>query len=92
MSEYFAFEVEPTEHPNCLFLGSNLSLASNGREEYSSRDEGGLGSPLAQTLFSIPGLVALSIEDRRLILWREPDVEWYALVNDVTSAIKDFFL
>ncbi len=92
MSEYISFEIEATDHPDCVLLGCNLNLAANGREQYSNRDEGDQGSPLAQTLFGITGLAALGIEGSTLTVWREPDTEWYALIDDVTKVVRDFFL
>jgi hypothetical protein len=50
------------------------------------------GSPLAQTLAMIPGLTRLRIAGQELVVWREPDVPWYALIEDITAVLKDFFL
>ncbi len=92
MSEYIAVEVEPTDHPDCMRLVTNLNLTPNGPESYPNREEGDQGSPLAQTLFGIDSLAALDMDAGGLIVWREPDAEWPALIDDITAALRDFYL
>jgi hypothetical protein len=92
MSEYITVEPETTDDPNCMRLVTNLNLTPNGSESYPNRQEGDLGSPLAQTLFSIEALAALDIEDGTLTAWRDPDAEWTMLIEDISAALKDFFL
>ncbi len=92
MSEYIAVDVENTDDPECARLVTNLNLAPEGPESYASRDEGGQGSPLAQTLFVIEGLAALDIEGGTMTVRREPGAEWPTLIDDITEALKDFFL
>jgi hypothetical protein len=92
MSEYITLNVETSEDPDQIELVTNLKLAPEGPEAYASRDEGDEGSPLAQTLFLIDGLLALDIDGGTLTIRRDPDVEWPAIIDDVTEALKDFFL
>ncbi len=92
MSEYITIQTEYGDDPDQVKLMTNLKLAPEGPESYANREEGDEGSPLAQTLFGIEGLAALDIEGGVLSVHREPDVEWPALIDDITAALKDFFL
>ena len=92
MSEYIQIQVEPTDHPDRMLLSTNVSLALEGREEYHSHADGDQGSALAQTLFAIPGLAGVIMDGTDLILTREPGVEWHDLIEDVSDALRDFFL
>lgn len=92
MSEYISLEPEYTLDPDLVILHTNLDLAPDGAERYASRAEGEEGSPLAQFLFQIEGLAALELDGRRLIVRREPDAEWHALIDEITAALKEFFL
>ena len=92
MSEYIAVDVETGDDPEVIRLVTNLKLAPEGPESYTSRADGDEGSPLAQALFGIEGLDALEIAENILVVRRAPDVEWYDLVDDITEALKDFFL
>jgi scaffold Nfu/NifU family protein len=92
MSEYITVQTEYGDDPDQVRLNTNLSLAPEGSESYASHDEGDEGSPLAQTLFGIEGLASLDIEGGTLTVRREPDAEWPALIDDITEALKDFFL
>ncbi len=92
MSEYIKVQVEYTDDPNQIRLVTNLNLAPEGPESYADPGEGDEGSPLAQTLFGIGGVAALDVEDRILTVRREPGVEWPPLIDDITGALKDFFL
>ncbi len=92
MSEYITVTTENTDNPDCLRLITNLDLAPDGPEHYGTPADGDEGSPLAQTLFAINGLMALDLENRTMTICREPDVEWHDLITDITAALKDFFL
>lgn len=92
MSEYIAVDVETGDDPDVVRLVTNLKLALEGPERYGNREEGDEGSPLAQFLFGIDGLAALEITDRTLVVRRAPEVEWHDLVDDITAALKEFFL
>jgi hypothetical protein len=94
MSEYIRVDVEALDDPNSMKLITNLNLTPGGPESYANRDEGDEGSPLAQTLFAINGLAALDMDSGIMILQRDPsaDIEWPALIDEITTALKDFFL
>jgi hypothetical protein len=93
MTEYVDLHPEPTDDPDVMVLLTNLSLTPGGEAEvYHSPDEGEEGSPLAQTLFAVPGLAALTLDGGELTITREPDVEWHDLIEDVSDALRDFFL
>ncbi|MCS6871280.1 MAG: NifU N-terminal domain-containing protein [Anaerolineae bacterium] len=92
MSEYISLEPEYTLDPDLVILHTNLDLAPDGAERYASRAEGEEGSPLAQFLFQIEGLAALELDGTRLIVRRQPNVEWHTLLDEITDALKEFFL
>lgn len=92
MSEYISIDVEYGDDPNLIRLTTNLHLAPEGREAYRDRESGDRGSPLAQTLFSVDGLAALEIDANTLHIHRESGIEWHILIDEITEALKDFFL
>lgn len=92
MSEYITVQAEYSDDPDQVRLVTNLNLAPEGHESYATCDEGDEGSPLAQTLFEIDGLSALDIEGGTLVVRRDPDAEWPALIDDISAALKEFFL
>ncbi len=49
-------------------------------------------SPLVQMLFGITSLAALGTEGGTLTVWHEPKTEGSALIDGVTSVVRDFFL
>ena len=92
MSEYITIDVEPTSNPYCVKLVTNLKLGTGDPEHYNSASQVDEGSPLAQILFEINGLAKLSIEGNTLTVICYPDADWTGLIDDITSALKDFFL
>ncbi|PJF35391.1 MAG: hypothetical protein CUN49_10810 [Candidatus Thermofonsia Clade 1 bacterium] len=92
MSEYISLDPEYGLDPDLVILHTNLELAPYGPERYANRAEGEEGSPLAQFLFQIEGLAALEIDGKRLIVRREPEAEWHALLDEIAAALKEFFL
>ncbi len=92
MSEYITVDVEQDDDPDVVRLVTNQMLAPDGPESYPDREDGESGSPLAQVLFEIEGLAALDIENKTLIVRRASETEWPALIEDITSALKEFFL
>jgi hypothetical protein len=93
MTEYIDLHPEPTDNPDVMIVVTNLNLTHGGEAEvYQSPDEGEEGSPLAQALFAVPGLAALTLDGGELTITRAPDVEWHDLIEDVSDALRDFFL
>jgi hypothetical protein len=92
MSEYIDIDVEYGDDPYSARLITNLDLAPDGPEHYPDRESGEGGSPLAQFLFSIDGLAGLDITGDEIHVRRMPDVEWHALIDEIRSALKEFFL
>lgn len=93
MSEYITIQPEYDEgDPDRAWLITNLPLAPDGSESYANRTEGDEGSPLAQALFTIDGLLALAIDGSVLTVQRDPEMEWHILIEEITDALKDFFL
>ena len=92
MSEYIEIETEVSDDGKRIFVYTNLRLAEGEVEDYSSRESLDEGSPVAQALAMIDGIAQLRIEDSDLTITREPDVEWTIIVEDLSAALKDFFL
>ncbi len=92
MSEYIEIETETSDDGRRLIVYTNLRLAEGDIEDYNTREKLEEGSPVAQALAMIDGIAHLRIEDSDLIITREPDVEWYTIVEDISAALKDFFL
>ena len=45
-----------------------------------------------QVLFAIDGIMGLTIEDGVLLVTRDPDYAWHTLIDEISTALKDFFL
>lgn len=91
MSEYVTVESRPTDNPDVLEIVTNQTLAED-EEIYNSPEAGDEGSPLAQTLFGVEGIRALTITESTLRITRDPDVPWEDIVDEVRDALRDFFL
>lgn len=93
MSEYVTVESRPGDDPDMLAIVTNQRLTVADDEEYGSFDEGDQGSPIAQMLFNgVQGIHALTIRGSTLVITRDPDVPWEAIVDEVRDALRDFFL
>ena len=93
MSEYVEVDYELTADPDVVIITTNVTLAPDGeQEEYATPAEGDEGSPLAQALFVIPGVQALTLDASEITLRRDPAVAWHDLIEDVRDALRDFFL
>ena len=93
MTEYIDLHPEPTDDLDVMILVTNLDLNPGGEvERYDSTAEGEEGSQLAQTPFSVPGLAALILNSGELTITRVPNVEWHDLIEDISDALRDFFL
>jgi hypothetical protein len=92
MSEYITIHPEYTDNPNVIRLITNLSLAPEGVESYATPEEGDEGSPLAQTLFGIEGLLTLDMDGGEMTVRRDPEYEWHDLIDEIKEALTDFFL
>lgn len=93
MTEYIEVWPETTDDPDVMRLVTNLDLTGGEpAETCRSSEEAEQGSPLAQMLFEVPGVNALTIDGAVVEVRRDPDTEWHDLVEDVTDVLKDFFL
>ncbi|MCA9934770.1 MAG: NifU N-terminal domain-containing protein [Ardenticatenaceae bacterium] len=92
MSEYIEIETELSDDGQRMTFYTNLTLSDQGHEAYASPDEMEEGSPLAHALAVIPGIAHLTLDDSDLIIRKDPDADWYAIIADISAAIKDFFL
>ncbi|MBZ0277234.1 MAG: NifU N-terminal domain-containing protein [Anaerolineae bacterium] len=93
MSEYITVETRPTGDANSLEIITNQTLTTEEAEVYPDFAAGDVGSPIAQMLFNgVAGITALTIREHSLLITREPDTPWEALVDEVRDALRDFFL
>lgn len=92
MSEYIEIETEASDDGKRIIVYTNLRLAEGDVENYNSRESLEEGSPVAHALAMIDGIARLRIEDSDLFITRDPDVEWHIIVEDISTALKDFFL
>jgi Scaffold protein Nfu/NifU N terminal len=93
LTEYITIKPESTDDPELICLMTNLDLTAGGPpESYASPQEGDEGSPLAQAIWTVPGVAELRLDGREVHIRREADVEWHDLIEDVTDVLKDFFL
>ena len=94
MSEYIEIESEPDEERlNLIHFYTNLPLTTDGATEIYTSVEAMLeGSAVAQALAEVHGITMLSLSGGDMSIEREDDVDEYALIADVSAAIKDFFL
>jgi hypothetical protein len=92
MSEYIEIETESSDDDRVMYFYTNLRLAEDGGESYESVEMMEQGSPFAQALSVVEGIMQVHIEDSELALTRDPEVSWHAIVADVSAVIRDFFL
>ena len=92
MSEYMEIETEIDDDDLTMHISTNLTLAEGKSETYNSLAALEEGSPVAQALAMIDGIVHLTIEGKNMILVRDPEAPWHSLVSDISAALKDFFL
>ncbi len=91
MSEYIEIEAELSDDGVQLYFYTNLQL-SESQETYTSKNEMEEGSPVAQALAVVEGIVALEINSQEIVVTLDPEISWHAVVEDTNASLKDFFL
>lgn len=92
MSEYIEIKTEILEAPHMIRFTTNLPLAQEEVEEYRDAAAMEEGSPVAQLLSGVDGIMYCRLEEGEIIIRRDPETEWHNLVADVSAALKEFFL
>ena len=93
MSEYVTVEIEMGDEADVAELYVNQTLTSAGEEIYASRNDGEVGSPLAQMLFAaVDGIAALTISEDCLVIRRAPEHTWETIFDEVRDALRDWYL
>ncbi len=92
MSEYIEIQTEILDTADTIRFHTNLRLTPEGREEYGSVAEMEEGSPVAQLLSGVEGIMTCSLDGGDIVIRRDPETEWHNLVADVAAALKEFFL
>lgn len=75
-----------------LILSTNVRLSEGIAEVYESPAALEEGSPLAQALAYVPGILRLQLQDHEMTVWHNPDVAQHVVIADISAAIRDFFL
>lgn len=92
MSEYIEIDTELGDD-GVILIHTNLRLTPEDVEEhYLSTAELEEGSPVAQTLAAIEGIESLIMYDGEMTIRTQPGADWHAVIAEVTTALKDFFL
>ena len=92
MSEYITLDFEPADQPNVVVVQTNQKLAPDGTEVYPDLASGDEGSPLAQMLFAIEGVLALTLEASAMTITYAEDCQLFTLIDEVRAVLTDFFL
>lgn len=92
MSEYIEIEAELSENGDSITFYTNLKLGEEDSEFYDSVEAMEEGSPVAQTLSAVDGILRLQIDGQEMVITRDLQVPYHAIVADVSNALKDFFL
>lgn len=93
MSEYVTVEVEYAQNRQVADLFINQVLTHQDEEVYHSPDEGEIGSPIAQMLFTgVDGIKKLVITEDCLTITRDESVPWESIIDDVRDALRDWYL
>ena len=92
MSEYIEIETEISDDDDVMYFYTNLKLTEEGVETYDSVEAMEEGSPIAQALSVVEGIIHLGMEDSEMSITREQGAAWHAIVSDVSAVLKDFFL
>lgn len=93
MSEYVTIEVEYTNNSAVADLFINQVLTRDEQETYASPDEGEVGSPIAQMLFTaVDGIEKLVITEDCLTITRDETVPWESIIDEVRDALRDWYL
>ncbi len=92
MSEYIEIESELSDDGRSVTFYTNLPLTQGEIEQYSSLEEMVEGSPLAQALSVVDGLLTLRLKGDEMELTPNEELGIQTVINDVTAVLKDFFL
>ena len=92
MSEYIEIETELSDDGEEMYIYTNLTLGEGEAEQYTSPAAMEEGSPVAQALALLEGIVELQIDGSDMTIIRDSDFPWHVIVADVSAALKDFFL
>lgn len=92
MSEYIEIESELSDDGRSVAFYTNLPLTQGEVEQYDSLEEMVEGSPLAQALSVVDGIVSLRLEGDEMELTPDEELGVQMVINDVTAVLKDFFL
>lgn len=92
MSEHIEIETEISDDGQTMYVHINRRLLDDAVETYDSAGEMEEGSPIAQALAVVPGIVRLSISATEIIVSREPGTPWHLIEGDIAAVLKDFFL
>ncbi len=84
-------QTEATPNPLTLKFMPGIAVMTSGTAFFTSPDDA-KASPLAVTLFSIPGVTAIFLGSDFITVTREPAQEWDTLKAPLLTAIMDHFV
>jgi len=82
-------EVEPTPNPDCLKFIPGLQFLKGPGQNYDNIAQTN-GSPLAETLFAINGVVAVHIGQDFITITKDQGHDWTQLKTQILSTLFDF--
>ena len=91
MSEYIEIETEIGDNGR-LYISTNLPLSDGEAETYDSHTAMAEGSPVAQALSVIEGILCLHIHHKEMVVDSDPEIGLHVIVAEITAVLKDFFL
>ena len=86
-----AFSIQPTPNPNSLkFTPKKHTFIEAGMASFNSPAEAE-GHPLAERLFSLPGVANVFIMQQFMTLTKHPAADWDILLPKVEMALEAYF-
>lgn len=93
MSEYISIEPDVSEDGRFIQFQTNLPLSEPGeREQYDSPAAMDEGSPVAQCLAAVGGILTLVLHEDALTVTIDDETDAHTVIADVAAALRDFFL
>ena len=82
--------VQPTPNPNSVLVHVDRPVIEERMKQFNSADDAA-GSPLAQALFAIDGVVSVFFMPNSITVSKSPEGEWDAIVPDAEDLIRSHF-
>ena len=90
MTEPIKVWTGPTPNPNALKFSLNRTVTEGRSKTYAS-PEAAEASPLAKSLFEVPGVKSLFFLNNFITVTRQPGADWAALSRQVEERIRAYY-